>query len=190
MKRIGIIGGTFNPPHNGHLLIASEVKTALHLAEVWFMPNNIPPHKQCADMASKQDRINMVELAIEKNPSFKLETIELERNGKSYTIDTIALLKKRYGDSHQYYFIIGADMVEYLPKWHKIEELTKMVTFVGVRRPGFSFDPAYSIIEVDVPEFAVSSSLLRKRFTENKNTMYLIPDKVRNYIEVNRIYGP
>lgn len=189
MKRIGIIGGTFNPPHNGHLLIASEVKEALELAEVWFMPNNLPPHKQAMDLASNQDRMNMIKLAIEGNPAFKLEAIELERKGISYTIDTIKLLKERDGENIQYYFIIGADMVEYLPKWHKIDELSKLVQFVGVRRPGYPFNPAYSVIEVDVPEFAVSSSFLRKRIRENKNTKYLLPDKVRLYIEERGLYG-
>lgn len=190
MKRIGILGGTFNPPHNGHLLIASEVQSALELSEVWFMPNNIPPHKQCSEIASVLDRIKMIELAIVDNPSFKLETIELERSGKSYTVDTIKLLKQRYGNEYQFYFIIGADMVEYLPKWYKIEELSNMVTFVGVKRQGYSLNPPFPILEVDVPLFAVSSSLLREKFKQTKNTKYLLPDKVRQYIEENQIYGP
>lgn len=189
MKRIGIIGGTFNPPHNGHLLIANEVKAALELSEVWFMPNNIPPHKQSDDMVSNEDRLNMIELAIKGNPSFKIEPIELERDGKSYTVDTIKLLKERDGDQVQYFFIIGADMVNYLPKWHKIEELVEMVTFAGVRRPGFPFNPAYKVVEVDVPEFQVSSSLLRGRIRENQTTMYLLPERVRNYIKERGLYG-
>lgn len=189
MERIGIIGGTFNPPHNGHLLIANEVKSALELSEVWFMPNNIPPHKESGEMASVHHRIRMIELAIEDNPAFKLETIELERDGKSFTIDTIERLNQRYKGQYQFYFIIGADMVEYLPNWHRIQELSLLVTFVGVKRPGFSLTPPFPILEVDVPIFDVSSSLIRNRCKVNKSSLYLLPEKVRKYIEENQIYG-
>lgn len=188
MRRIGIIGGTFDPPHNGHLLIASEVLHALGLEEIWFMPNNIPPHKKINMQVSTQNRMDMILHAIEGNPRFRLETIEIERDGKSYTYDTIELLRKMHVDT-EFYFIIGGDMVEYLPKWHRIHELVNFVTFVGVKRPGYSFTCPFPIQEVEIPQFDVSSSMLRDRFAEKGNTMYLLPQKVRQYIEENHLYG-
>jgi nicotinate-nucleotide adenylyltransferase len=186
--KIGILGGTFDPPHNGHLLIASEALTQLRLDEIWFMPNKIPPHKQDNDISSIQDRVNMIQLAISDHPNFKLETIELEREGPSYTYDTIKILKKRHPNA-EFFFIIGGDMVEYLPKWYKIDDLLTMVTFVGVRRPGYSFSTPYSIKEIYSPQFDVSSTMLRKRFKEGKNTRYLLPDQVKKYVEEKNLYG-
>ncbi|MCH1625009.1 nicotinate-nucleotide adenylyltransferase [Fredinandcohnia quinoae] len=188
MNRVGIIGGTFNPPHNGHLLIASEVLTELNLAEVWFMPNNIPPHKEQKIRISNSDRMNLLSLAIAGQPKFKVQPIELEREGPSYTIDTMRIVTDKYKDT-KFYFIIGADMVEYLPHWYKIEELLELVTFVGVKRPGYSFSSQFPIVEVNVPQFDISSSMIRKRLKEKANTMYLLPEKVRQYIEENHLYG-
>lgn len=186
MKKIGIIGGTFDPPHNGHLLIANEVLIALKLDEIWFMPNNIPPHKENGSTSS-HDRTEMITLAIEDHPSFFLQTIELKREGPSYTYETIKLLKEKYQD-YTFYFIIGGDMVEYLPNWHNIDNLIDLISFVGVKRPGFSLKSPYPIIEVEVPQFDVSSSLVRERLANKESTKYLLPDRVRQYIEENHIY--
>ena len=188
LKKVGIIGGTFDPPHHGHLLMASEVLTALQLEEVWFMPTNIPPHKQSEHITNRTDRVEMLRLAIADNPHFKLQLIELEREGPSFTYDTMEILRERY-PQYSFYFILGADMVEYLPNWYKIDELVQIVTFVGVKRPGYVFLNNYSICEVEVLEFEVSSSLLRERFKAGKNTMYLLPEKVKNYIEEKGLYG-
>src|SRR5690625_1490138 len=118
MKKIGILGGTFDPPHLGHFIIADEVKYALQLDEVWFIPTNEPPHKHRA-MSSNAHRLNMLMGVTKEIPYFKVKTIEYERIGKPYTIVTINELKTdRPGDD--FYFIIGADMVEYLPHWHRI----------------------------------------------------------------------
>ncbi|MDR4889019.1 nicotinate-nucleotide adenylyltransferase [Fredinandcohnia sp. QZ13] len=188
MNHIGIIGGTFDPPHIGHLFIASEVLTRLNLSEVWFMPNHIPPHKERKSYVTDEERVEMLSLAISDQPKFKLQLIELEREGPSYTYDTIKLLREKYEET-KFYFIIGGDMVEYLPHWHKIDELVDMVTFVGVKRPGYSFPTEYPITEVDIPQFDISSSMIRKRLSEKGNTMYLLPKKVRNYIEEKHLYG-
>ncbi len=187
MKKIGILGGTFDPPHNGHLLIANEVLDVLSLDEVWFMPNQEPPHKLKSNGASTQNRIEMLELAIDGHPNFQIEKIELERTGRSYTIDTMKLVKERY-PSDEFYFIIGADMVEYLPKWNKIDELVKMVQFVGVNRPDYLEESPYPIINVTVPEIGVSSKLVRNRIKEERTIRYLVPDLVRTYIEENMLY--
>lgn len=187
MKKIGILGGTFDPPHNGHLLIANEVLHALSLDEIWFMPNQEPPHKLKSNGASTLDRLNMLELAIAGHPNFYIEKIELERSGRSYTIDTMKLVKEKY-PMFEFYFIIGADMVEYLPKWSKIDELIRMVQFVGVNRPDYLEETTYPIINVKVPEMGVSSKLVRNRIKEKKPIRYLVPDLVRNYIEENMLY--
>ncbi|WP_078545510.1 nicotinate-nucleotide adenylyltransferase [Litchfieldia alkalitelluris] len=187
MKHVGIIGGTFDPPHNGHLLIANEVLHALKLDEIWFMPNHIPPHKTYSNLTDSKQRASMVSLAIEDHPNFSVQSIELERKGPSYTYETILQLKQKY-DHTNFYFIIGGDMVEFLPKWHKIEELVNLISFVGVKRPGFTINSPYKVIEVEIPQFDVSSSMIRERLAKKESTKYLLPDKVRNFIEENHLY--
>ncbi|MBM6619225.1 nicotinate-nucleotide adenylyltransferase [Bacillus suaedaesalsae] len=185
MKKIGILGGTFDPPHNGHLLIAHEVHKALTLDEVWFMPTKIPPHKE-REVTGEKNRIAMLELALKNNEYFSIQPIELHREGKSYTYDTIRLLKEMY--DHDFYFIIGADMVEYLPSWYNIDELIKLLTFVGVGRAGYSNETSYPLLHVSTPMFEVSSTLIRERTKQKGNTHMLVPYQVKQYIEENRLY--
>lgn len=187
MKKIGLLGGTFDPPHFGHLLIGEEVYHALQLDEVWFIPSNDPPHKD-ATTTNTKDRVQMTELAIQSNPHFKVNKIEMERSGTSYTFDTVQELVQRFNDS-QFYFIMGGDMVEYLPKWYKIEELLQLVTFVGVQRSGYSLGSPYSIKTVEIPMFDVSSTLIRERLNNNGSTRYLLPNEVMDYIKENGLYG-
>lgn len=183
---IGILGGTFDPPHIGHLLIAEEVRVSLKLDEVWFIPTYTPPHKASAQSDSK-DRVNMLELATESNPYFRVNTIELERHGKSYTFDTMKILRANYPE-HYFYFIIGADMVEYLPNWHRIDELVELVQFVGVKRKGYQLKTEYPVLTLDIPMIDVSSSMLRKRLKDHKTIRYFVPDEVYNYMKENRLY--
>lgn len=187
MRKVGIIGGTFDPPHNGHLLIANEVYDALKLDEVWFLPNQIPPHKRGRNITSVEKRLHMLRVATQHEAHFSICLAELEREGPSYTYDTMLQLTKEYQDV-QLYFIIGGDMVEYLPKWYKIDELMKLVTFVGVARPGYTLATPYPIVKVEIPEFAVSSSLLRERYGKKKTCKYLLPEEVRDYIERTGLY--
>jgi nicotinate-nucleotide adenylyltransferase len=130
----------------------------------------------------------MLELAIGENAAFKVETIELHREGPSYTVDTMKMINTQYTD-HQFFFIIGADMIEYLPKWHKIDELVKLVQFVGVERPAYSHQTDYPILFVDVPAMDVSSSMIRDRVKSGKTVRYLLPDPVIHYIEEKHLYG-
>ncbi|MFS0879407.1 nicotinate-nucleotide adenylyltransferase [Metabacillus niabensis] len=187
-KKIGILGGTFDPPHFGHLLIASEVLTELQLDEIWFMPNQIPPHKQDKKFTTSEHRFNMLKLAVNSHEQFHIETIELLREGPSYTYETLKILCEKF-PTYSFYFIIGADMIEYLPKWYRVEEVVKLVTFVGVKRPGYLMETKYPIIEVEVPQFDISSSLIREKLRLNKNTAYLLPEEVKRYIEENHLYG-
>src|SRR5690625_99099 len=161
MKKIAILGGTFDPPHIGHLIIAEIVKDTLSLEEVWFIPTNEPPHKNNAS-SSTTDRINMLDLALKNNKRFKSNLIEIQRQGKSYTIDTVKTLRKKYPNT-KFYFIIGADMVEYLPHWKRIDELIKLITFVGVEREGYELKTSYPIKTVSVPTIDISSSDIRER---------------------------
>ncbi|AST92652.1 nicotinic acid mononucleotide adenylyltransferase [Sutcliffiella cohnii] len=186
--KIGIFGGTFDPPHIGHLIIANEVKHRLSLDEIWFMPNRIPPHKQRDSITSTELRIQMIETAINHNQHFRLETIELDREGPSYSYDTIVLLLKKHPDK-QFNFIIGADMVEYLPHWYKIDELINKVQFVGVKRPGYQLETPYPVLEVETPLFDVSSTNVRERVKEGKPIQYFVPQEVEHIIEENRLYG-
>ncbi len=187
-KKIGILGGTFDPPHLGHLLIASEVQHALQLSEIWFIPNQIPPHKQSEHFTESQHRLNMLRISIQDYSQFSINTIELERQGPSYTYDTLRLLREEFPE-HTFYFIIGADMIEYLPKWYKIDETIKLVSFVGVKRSGYKTNTTYPVIEVEIPQFEVSSTMLRERLRTNGNTAFLLPDDVKRYIEENHLYG-
>ncbi|GIO27611.1 nicotinate-nucleotide adenylyltransferase [Ornithinibacillus bavariensis] len=186
MKRIGILGGTFDPPHMGHLIIAQEVLCALKLDQVWFIPTYEPPHKHDA-FVQADHRIDMLKLAIADNEKFSLDTIEIDRTGKSYTINTIIDLKKAYPEV-DFYFIIGADMVEYLPNWYRIDELIKQVNFVGVKRSGYSMDTDYPVKKVDIPMVDISSSLIRGRLQEMKSIKYLVPDSVHHYIKEHGLY--
>lgn len=186
MKSIGILGGTFNPPHIGHLLIAEHVREELDLEEIWFIPTNDPPHKLAATV-SVEDRLTMLDKAVYDNSFFKINPIEVNRLGKSYTIDTIKELKNQH-PNHNYFFIIGADMVEYLPKWYKIDELINYLTFVGVKRAGYKLQSSYPVLEMDIPMFDVSSTNIRERVTAGKSIKYLVPKAVDSYIKEQQLY--
>lgn len=186
-RRVGILGGTFSPPHIGHLIIADQVCHQLGLEKIYFMPSANPPHQDEKKAINVNHRLRMVELAIEDNVFFDIEKAEIERGGKSYTYDTITKLKEEHPDT-EYYFIIGGDMVEYLPKWYRIEELAKLVEFVGVNRPGYPTISPYSIIWVDVPSMDISSTSLRKNLKMNCPVNYLIPEKTLNYICQEGLY--
>jgi nicotinate-nucleotide adenylyltransferase len=188
MKKVGILGGTFNPPHNGHLIIANEVLDALKLDEIRFMPNAIPPHKEKAGDAEVSQRLEMTRLAIEDTPYFKLETAEIERGGKSYTYDTIVELKTKEPDT-EFFFIIGGDSIDSLKTWYRIEELLQFVTFVGVGRIGSAGETEFPITKVDIPLIDLSSTLIRRRFTGGKTVKFLIPEKVEHYIREECLYG-
>lgn len=184
-RKTGILGGTFDPPHIGHLLIANEVLHALQLDEIRFMPNRIPPHKQKKSDTAPEQRLDMLELAIAGEDKFSVEPIELGREGPSYTYDTMESLKS---PDTEYYFIIGGDMVEYLPNWHRIEELVRLVKFVGVNRPSYSASSPYPILHVPVPAMDISSSDIRQRIAAGRTIKYLLPDSVIHYIKEHQLY--
>lgn len=186
-KRIGLYGGTFNPIHNAHLFVADQVGKALCLNKVLLMPDMIPPHVDHKDAISANLRVDMINLAIKDNPFLGIEMAEINRGGVSYTYDTIKELKRQHPDI-DYYFIIGGDMVDYLPKWHKINELMELVNFVGVKRPGANNKSDYPVIWVDIPEIDFSSTDIRERIRRGQSIKYMVPDSVEKYIKEHRLY--
>nr|WP_143236657.1 nicotinate-nucleotide adenylyltransferase [Aerococcus urinaehominis] len=186
-QRVGILGGTFNPVHQGHLIIADQVRDKLQLDQVYLMPTNIPPHKAVDSMVTNQQRLNMLALAIADNPSLAIEDIEMERETTSYTYDTMDILT-HLNPHTDYYFIIGADMIESLDQWYRIDDLIKLVNFVGVARPGYSIETDYPIMLVDTAKIDLSSSQIRQAVKAGAAIRYLVPEAVRQYIIDKELY--
>lgn len=186
MKKVGILGGTFNPPHIGHFIMANEVKQALRLDEVRFMPNAIPPHKETSGTTDAQ-RVRMLELGISSRDGFSIELAELERGGVSYTFDTMQALIS--SEVAEFYFIIGGDSIDALHTWYRIDDLVKLVQFVGVRRPGTVAKSQYPLELVASPEVDLSSTVLRKRLANGESVAYLMPEAVETYIREEGLYG-
>jgi nicotinate-nucleotide adenylyltransferase len=186
-KKIGILGGNFNPVHHAHLMMADQVAQQLDLDEVRLMPENIPPHIDEKKTIDSKHRVKMLELAIADNPRLALELCEIERGGKSYTYDTISALTAANPDT-DYFFVIGSDMVDYLPKWYKIDELVKMVTFVAIKRTEIVLDSPYPVIWLDAPLLPISSTQIREMLTKNIEPTYLLPQRVLAYIKQEKLY--
>ena len=186
-KQVGILGGNFNPVHNAHLIVADQVRQQLGLDQVLLMPEYQPPHVDKKETIPEHHRLKMLELAIEGIEGLDIETIELERKGISYTYDTMKILTEQHPDT-DYYFIIGADMVDYLPKWYRIDELVDMVQFVGVQRPRYKAVTSYPVIWVDVPLMDISSSMVRNFLAQGRKPNFLLPQPVLDYIEKEGLY--
>ena len=186
-KQGGILGGTFKPVHTAHLVVADQVRQQLGLDKVLLMPEYLPPHVDAKGTIAEHHRLKMLELAIEGIEGLEIETIELERKGISYTYDTMLLLNERDPDT-DYYFIIGADMVDYLPKWHRIDELVEIVQFVGVQRPRYKAGTSYPVIWVDVPLMDISSSMVRDFVAKGRTPNFMLPKPVLDYIKKEGLY--
>jgi len=187
IKQVGLLGGNFNPIHHAHLMIAEQVGQKMGFDEVHLLPSYLPPHVDEKKTIDSKHRLAMVKLAIEDNSFLSVDMRELARKGKSYTIDTMLELTSENPDT-EYYFIIGGDEVAYLPKWHRIDELVRIVNFVGVKRAGYAPESPYPIIWVDVPEIQLSSSYIRKQVKQGCSIRYLVPDRVREYITEEGLY--
>jgi nicotinate-nucleotide adenylyltransferase len=192
--KIGIMGGTFDPIHVGHLIAAEQAREAIALDEVWFIPVAAAPHKDNIPEASTEQRLEMLKRAIRHHAKFKANDLEIVRGGRSYTIDTIKELKERYPDV-DFHYIIGADMVEYLPKWHRIDELAQLVTFIGLQRPGFNVAlgelPVHlreRVILAPMPLIDISSTEIKKWRKLKRSIRYLVPESVHAYIEEHSLY--
>jgi len=186
--KIGILGGTFNPIHIGHLILAEEAREKLGFDKIVFVPTNLAPHKDIADVVSAQDRYKMVKLAIKDNKHFSVSDIEIKREGRSYTIDTLRELKRMYLKD-ELYFIIGSDLLKYLDDWKDLKEIIKMVSFIAATRPGYPLEkiPSY-ISTVPIRAVDISGFEIRKAIKENKSFRYLVPEAVFDYINEKRLY--
>ena len=195
MKKIGIMGGTFDPIHVGHLMIAEAVWDEYKLEKVLFIPSANPPHKHDV-MTSARHCFNMTLLATCSNPHFEVSSIEMDRTGPSYTIDTIKALKKIYGDDTDFYFIIGADCIHELPSWHKIDELLKICKFIATKRPSYKLDLSiiakefsdYNIQLLETPELEISSTDIRQRIKKGYSIQYITTEQVQQYIRKEELY--
>ncbi|MBU3958227.1 MAG: nicotinate-nucleotide adenylyltransferase [Candidatus Omnitrophica bacterium] len=186
--KIGILGGTFNPIHIGHLILAEETREKLSLDRIIFVPTNLPPHKDNSDIIPAQMRITMVKLAIQGNKYFLTSDIEIKRDGRSYTIDTIKEFKKKY-PRDELYFIIGSDLLMYLDDWKDLNEIIKMVNFIVATRPAYPLEkmPAY-ISTIPIRAVDISGFEIRKAIRKNKSFRYLVPGSVYKYIIKNKLY--
>lgn len=186
--KVGILGGTFSPPHVGHLMMAEQVKDQLDLDKIFFMPTAQPPHSSVTKTTiASETRVHMLELATIDNPDFEIERFEVDQGGKNYTYDTMKALIELY-PTVDFYFIVGGDMIADMPSWYRIDELVQMVQFVGVNRPGYSVETDYPIIMVDMPMTDISSSTIRKKVAQGCSIRYLVPEDVRNYIALEGLY--
>ena len=200
--RYGILGGTFDPPHVGHLALAQEVYVRLRLDRVWFVPAGSPPHKAGRPMSSAVHRRAMVELAIAGDPRFALSAVELERSGLSYTSDTLATLRQEWGERAWMAFAFGWDMLLYLPEWHEPERVVASLDcLAAVHRPGTSTQSdelnalearlpglREKLTVLSSPQLDISASELRERVASGLPIRYLVPDAVCRYIEEQRLY--
>ncbi|MGT2846155.1 nicotinate-nucleotide adenylyltransferase [Streptococcus massiliensis] len=186
-KQVGILGGNFNPVHNAHLVVADQVRQQLSLDQVLLMPEYEPPHIDKKATIDERHRLEMLRLAIEGVDGLGIETLELERKGISYTYESMKILTEQHPDT-DYYFIIGADMVDYLPKWYRIEDLLKLVQFVGVQRPRYKAGTSYPVIWVDVPLMDISSSMVRDFLAQKRQPNFLLPKAVLDYIQKEGLY--
>lgn len=187
--RIGILGGTFNPIHIGHLILAEEALLKLKLDKVVFVPTFIPPHKNVENNVGPEDRVRMAELAIEGNASFEVSTFEIESKKKSYSIDTLKEFRKIYGEDAQLFFITGSDLLKDLFSWKDISEIFKMSKFIVANRPGYPVENIPNGVEtVVITPIEVSSDDIRKRIREGRSIRYLVPEKVREYIIKRGLY--
>lgn len=179
--RIAIVGGSFDPIHDGHIQMANQSLQGLGVDEVWFMPTSSTPLKD-HDLTLDQERLAMIDLVVKKNPKFKVCTLELERAGKSYTYDTLKKLIETYPE-HEFYWIIGNDQLMQFDKWHNPNELVKMAHFVCFDRDGKLSDSKYDIACMTMPAVPVSSSEIRMG-----NKLNYLPEEVLRYIYRNRLY--
>lgn len=188
-RRIGVMGGTFDPIHNGHLVAASEVATHFNLDEVVFVPTGHQSHKQ--DVTVGEHRYLMAVIATASNPRFTVSRVDIDRDGPTYTIDTLRDLRGSYPDS-DLYFISGADAIEQIHEWKDIDDAWDIAHFVAVTRPGHILSvstlPADKVSQLEIPALAISSTDCRSRVRAGSPVWYLVPDGVVQYIAKHALY--
>lgn len=189
-RRIGVMGGTFDPIHNGHLVAASEVASALELDEVLFVPTGKPWQKQ--EVSPAEHRYLMSVVATASNPQFKVSRVDVDRPGYTYTVDTLNELNQQFPDA-DLFFISGADAIAQIIAWKDIDSVWGLAHFVAVSRPGHKLKlpkaPQGAMSELEVPALSISSTDVRQRVADGKPIWYLVPDGVVQYISKHHLYG-
>jgi nicotinate-nucleotide adenylyltransferase len=203
VKRIGVMGGTFDPIHNGHLVTAEEAWKQFRLDQVLFVPSGSPPHKGGRSSLDPEDRYLMVVIATATNPHFKVSRMEIDRPGPSYTIDTVRELHRVYGKNTEVFFITGADAILEILTWKEPEKVLSEATFIAATRPGYDLrrlednlpevekkrhDSDPRVLVMEIPALAISSTDIRERVREGRPITYLVPEGVSEFIEKNGYY--
>jgi nicotinate-nucleotide adenylyltransferase len=212
--RVGLLGGTFNPIHTGHLRAAEEIQEKFQLNKLIFIPAKIPPHKVSSEVISALHRLAMVKRAVGGNPHFSVSALELERRGTSYTIQTIRYFRRHYGKDAQLFFILGEDAFREITIWKDYTTIFSLCDWIVMRRPGHPHKMIEEIIPVELKRYFcydsisntlihhshhrvyfagitlldISSSIIRARVKRGESARYLLPDTVGDYIEKNRLY--
>lgn len=201
IKKLAIMGGTFDPIHIGHLMTAEEVRNEFEIDQVIFIPTGQPPHKDFVRVTHSEHRYLMTVLATVENPHFNVSRIEIDRPGTTYTIDTIKKIKESYPPDVKIYFITGADAVHEILTWERVDELMKICDFVAVTRPGYKKKQLKQKVEelkesfeckvhyLEVPALAISSSDIRERVEKYKPIQYLVTQPVEKYIQKFKLYS-
>ena len=200
-RKIGVLGGTFDPIHLGHLIMAEDIREKLGLGEVLFIPAGRPwlKLKEEKPISAADHRLAMVRLAVASNPHFKVSTMEIDRPGLSYSIDTILELKAELGAQVEIYFIVGPDALAEFPKWKEPAQLMGICQVVGIGRPKHTQvdlrklersvpGASQRIVLVDVPQIEISSTDIRRRVAQGLSIRYLVPEAVEKYIAEHRLY--
>ncbi len=196
--RLGIMGGTFDPIHYGHLVTAEQAREALALDLVLFMPAGSPAFKQDREVTSPEDRYAMTVLATAANPSFYASRFEIDRLGVTYTVDTLKALRSAYPENVHLYFITGADAIIDIVTWHDAAEIASLATLIAATRPGYDIRQAqariaasgidFDVRYIQIPALAISSTNIRDRVRLGKSVRYLTSESVMGYINKNRLY--
>jgi nicotinate-nucleotide adenylyltransferase len=196
-RRIGILGGTFDPPHLGHLILAETACDMLSLSVVLFVPVGDPPHKPDAVITDVQHRVAMVNAAIVGNPRFTVSDIDITRPAPHYSVDTVRLIHEHHPDA-TLYFLIGGDSLKDIPTWHEPQRIYQQAQLAVMSRPGAAIDMVAlekqlpgirdRIVFVEAPEIGISATLIRERLRNNHSIRYLVPNGVEEYIIEHRLY--
>lgn len=199
ISRAGLLGGTFDPVHIGHLILAETGRELLALDHVYFVPAADPPHKRGAVIAQAQDRLAMLHLAIDDNTNFSISPIDLDRPGPHYTVDMVQLLQRQLGASVELWFLMGLDSLIDLPTWRDPDRLRHLVRLAAATRPGYEVDwaplevvmPGLSreVTLLPMPGVSIASHNLRQKLGQGRSVRYQVPEAVRQYIRVRGLYG-
>lgn len=197
MRRIGLLGGTFDPPHVGHLILAQQALDSLRLDHVLFVPAADPPHKQQEVKSPVQHRLNMLELALRDNDQFGISRVDVDRAGPHYSVDMVSLIQAQYPD-YELYFVMGGDSLRNLPKWYRPHELIRLCRIAVMRRPHSIIandmhaailpELAQRLTIVDAPLIDISSTGIVARIQNGKSIRYLVPDAIIAYINAHQLY--